>query len=340
MGTLESTKWQVRDATLKDVQAIAEIHVAAWRAAYAGIVPAEVIEALTVEKRAAMWRERIEKSGEILLVAVADEKVMGWASAGASRDEDRVGQGEVYALYIAPTHWRSGCGARLMRAVEQRLGAAGFCMAILWVLTENSRARAFYERVGYRPDGATKDAQLYGTRLPHVRCEKRELGWTPAAPVGGERDGVRAPVRFRAEEVRDVPATFVVREATRENPVSRTFLYSIGVNEESVIAMLAAATWCGWVAETDAGIIGFAMANGDTGEVWVLAVTPGYEGRGAGGGLLARAEEWLWSRGWNEIWLTTGANAETRAYRLYTRCGWRDVGWKDGSRLLRKTRVG
>lgn len=164
---------QVRDAALADVPAIAEIHVAAWRVAYAGIVPGEVIEAFTVEERAAMWRERIEQGDEILLVAVAGEAVLGWVSAGASRDEDRVGEGEVYALYIAPAHWRSGCGMRLMRAGEQRLSAAGFRVVTLWVLTENARARAFYEGIGYCPDGATKEAQLYGARLPHVRYEKR-----------------------------------------------------------------------------------------------------------------------------------------------------------------------
>lgn len=166
----------LRDALLADVPAIATIHVEAWRVAYQGIVPAEVIDALTVEKRAALWRERIDAATELLLVGFVGEEMAGWISAGAARDADCAGEGEVYALYVAPAHWRSGWGARLMRGVEERLGAAGFRNAFLWVLTENMRARAFYERIGYRLDGATKEEQLCGTRLPHVRYEKRDLG--------------------------------------------------------------------------------------------------------------------------------------------------------------------
>ena len=44
-----------------------------------------------------------------------------------------------------------------MAGVLDELVAAGYDEAILWVLDRNDRARPFYERWGWRPDGATKD---------------------------------------------------------------------------------------------------------------------------------------------------------------------------------------
>jgi len=42
-----------------------------------------------------------------------------------------------------------------MGRVLSALEAEGYQRAVLWVLTDNSRARRFYERGGFAPDGAT-----------------------------------------------------------------------------------------------------------------------------------------------------------------------------------------
>jgi hypothetical protein len=44
-----------------------------------------------------------------------------------------------------------------MARVLEELVAAGHHEAIVWVLQGNERGRAFYERWGWRPDGATKE---------------------------------------------------------------------------------------------------------------------------------------------------------------------------------------
>ena len=43
----------IRLATLADARAIAELHVASWRAAYVGILPPAYLEGLSVEEREA-----------------------------------------------------------------------------------------------------------------------------------------------------------------------------------------------------------------------------------------------------------------------------------------------
>jgi GNAT superfamily N-acetyltransferase len=63
--------------------------------------------------------------------------------------------GELYAMYVAPAWWSTGTGRALMGHVLTALGADGYPRAILWVLADNARARRFYERAGFTPDGST-----------------------------------------------------------------------------------------------------------------------------------------------------------------------------------------
>jgi GNAT superfamily N-acetyltransferase len=63
--------------------------------------------------------------------------------------------GELYAMYLAPAWWSAGIGRALMEAVLAELYAAGYRRVVLWTLTGNARARRFYDRAGFAPDGAT-----------------------------------------------------------------------------------------------------------------------------------------------------------------------------------------
>jgi GNAT superfamily N-acetyltransferase len=63
--------------------------------------------------------------------------------------------GEVYAIYLAPAWWSAGIGRALMDAALAELRAGGYRRVVLWTLTGNARARRFYDRAGFAPDGAT-----------------------------------------------------------------------------------------------------------------------------------------------------------------------------------------
>ena len=62
--------------------------------------------------------------------------------------------GELYTLYVSPAHWSTGAGRALTDAALDRLRAAGCRRVVLWTLTENARARRFYAKAGFAPDGA------------------------------------------------------------------------------------------------------------------------------------------------------------------------------------------
>lgn len=163
----------VRPATLADAHGIAEVHVGTWRAAYAGIVPQSHLDGLSVGKRAELWTGLLEKGVPArMAVWVADDggRVVGFANAGPCRDDgaDDV-LGELRAIYVAPSHWDTGLGAALHDAAVGSLRGEGFSAATLWVLAANRRARAFYERRGWRPDGLEKAIALAGSDLAELR---------------------------------------------------------------------------------------------------------------------------------------------------------------------------
>jgi ribosomal protein S18 acetylase RimI-like enzyme len=69
---------------------------------------------------------------------------------------------ELYALYVHPAWWSTGTGRELMDRVLAAISAAGYPSVRLWVLRDNSRARRFYERAGFAPDGASHTLEGLG----------------------------------------------------------------------------------------------------------------------------------------------------------------------------------
>ena len=172
----------VRPATVADAYAMASAHVRSWQAAYRGIVPDDVLDGLSVERRATFWSRQLGEmeAPSAAWVAVEGEHVAGFVSIGpeSEHDVDDTGKptgddgpapGELYAIYLEPEAWSRGLGRALMAAAVEGLRAGGFPTAILWVFAANDRARRFYERAGWRLDGGTRSWEASGTSLPVVR---------------------------------------------------------------------------------------------------------------------------------------------------------------------------
>ncbi|WP_405666578.1 GNAT family N-acetyltransferase [Streptomyces sp. NBC_01166] len=162
----------VRDMTVDDCAAVADIRVRGWRWAYAGMIPQAYLDAMDVDEDAERRRARLAAGGgPVNLVAGApDAAVTGWACYGPCRDgSGRPGSGELYALYVHPDRIGTGTGRALLTEVTARARADGFAAMSLWVLKENTRARRFYERAGFRPDGAEEAFDTGGAMVPEVR---------------------------------------------------------------------------------------------------------------------------------------------------------------------------
>lgn len=160
-----------RPATAGDLDAVAEVRVRSWQAAYRGIVPQAYLDAMSPAAEADRRRGRFPTPGQH--VAETGGRVVGWAVIGPYRDEHgdapAPGCGEIGALYVLPQWWGRGVGRELMAYVLGDLRRQGLAPVLLWVLTANDRARRFYERAGFRCDGASHDFELAGATLPEVR---------------------------------------------------------------------------------------------------------------------------------------------------------------------------
>jgi GNAT superfamily N-acetyltransferase len=163
-----SASLSIRNASCADAAAIAAVQVDASRAAYGSFAPPGYFEGFTVSRRTTAWRTIIadQADRERLIVGEESEHSAGYAHFGCSRDAGATSSvGELYSLYVAPAHWQRGFGTQLLQASVCGLAHMHFDTATLWVLAQNRRAREFYERFGWTPDGAEKQAHPAMTEI-------------------------------------------------------------------------------------------------------------------------------------------------------------------------------
>jgi ribosomal protein S18 acetylase RimI-like enzyme len=169
----------LRPAGPADVAAVGAVHVESRRAAYAGLVADEALDAVPAEAMAAWWAERYRWEGDThrLVVAVAGGEVVGFTYTGPSEVPDA---GELYAIHVLPEHQGTGIGRALMVDALTALTAHG-ARAVLWVLDGNAHARRFYERGGWTADGEVREAPIGPAttrQLRYARILPRQGGST------------------------------------------------------------------------------------------------------------------------------------------------------------------
>ena len=170
---------EIRPATAADEPIITQIRRDSWLAAYAQIIDPVIIERVTAPRAGASAGPRPDRTSLVAVASPGDDiagagVIVGYASFGPERTVASVASvgsgtppgalspaglagetGELYALYVAPAHWSTGAGRALTDAALDRLRAAGYRRVVLWTLIENARARRFYAKAGFAPDGAT-----------------------------------------------------------------------------------------------------------------------------------------------------------------------------------------
>lgn len=143
--------WRLRPGTAGDVAAAAHVLTAAGVAAWGAFLGEERIRQATAGAR-----------HPVDLVAEDERGLLGFVAWHAAT-------GEIDRLYVHPRGWGVGVATALLDAALDALRAAGRTRA--WLNTEerNARAVAFYEREGWRREGAPRVHDWHGARL----CEPR-----------------------------------------------------------------------------------------------------------------------------------------------------------------------
>ena len=132
--------------TPEEIEGKSLVHWQTWREAYDDLLPAEYQETMTLDR----CRFFSQKYPENTLIAMDGKKVVGFISYGNFRDE-AIQAGEIIALYVLKDYYGKGVSKQLMHAAFVALDQ--FSEIYLWVLKENKRAIAFYQKMGFTFDG-------------------------------------------------------------------------------------------------------------------------------------------------------------------------------------------
>jgi ribosomal protein S18 acetylase RimI-like enzyme len=140
----------IRSGTIDDALAIAAIHCASWRDAYANVLDATFLDGPIEYDRAALWTRRLSNpiNGQSVLIAYdATGKSIGFVCA--YRDMDVEWGSLIDNLHVLPGLRGKNIGRQLMLATAQSLANenAG-SKTHLWVFEANVRGLGFYERLG------------------------------------------------------------------------------------------------------------------------------------------------------------------------------------------------
>jgi ribosomal protein S18 acetylase RimI-like enzyme len=158
-----------------DLEAVGRVHWSSRAAAYAHILAPETLASGgSAEALGEWWAERWKWEQETHRLTVAESDggdVIGFTYVGPSETEGAV---ELYAIHVVPELVGTGVGRELMANALEQLREIGGERAVLWVLEENERARRFYDRAGWKPDGETRIEPINGEPVPQLRYS-REL---------------------------------------------------------------------------------------------------------------------------------------------------------------------
>ncbi|HEY6811957.1 MAG TPA: GNAT family N-acetyltransferase [Propionibacteriaceae bacterium] len=157
----------LRPPTPADVEAAARCHLACWQEAYAELIDAERLTAITndLDWALGVWRKMLTSDRTVVLAA-DDDHVVGFATAGPASEPGLDVALHLYAINVRRAYWGSGLGQRLLNAV------LGDREAFLWVFRDNPRARAFYVRNGFVPDGVEQIEDFFGGAI-EIRMVRR-----------------------------------------------------------------------------------------------------------------------------------------------------------------------
>lgn len=147
-----------------DRLAVSRIYEESWKSAYRGLIPQAYLDAIPIGR----WAANRDQEGRQSLILEEEGRLIGVACVGPSRWPDYPDFGEIVSLYLLPAYTGRGYGKALLAAAVEALADRGYRDALLWVLEENRRARAFYERQGFRFSGEFMEDEIGGKPLREV----------------------------------------------------------------------------------------------------------------------------------------------------------------------------
>lgn len=135
-----------RSAIFNDSEAMAKIHVDTWLSTYKKLIPSSYLEKLSYSKSKTKFEYLIKNNINSHIVALAENKIVGFASFGKERTGEYLYKGEIQAIYVLKEFQQQGIGTHLFNEAIKQLKKGGNNI-MLWAIETNSYCN-FYEKHG------------------------------------------------------------------------------------------------------------------------------------------------------------------------------------------------
>ncbi len=154
----------IRSASPSDAPSIARLHVESFASTYDHLPETRRAAGEHEGEWVTVWSRRlgVASDGHTTLVATIGQHLVGFVYCGPSPDPDddprQVGQ--ILSIHVDPASTGRGVGRALMAEAIRTMRSDGHRTASLWVVDTNTRAKDFYERLGWQHDGARTTQRL------------------------------------------------------------------------------------------------------------------------------------------------------------------------------------
>ena len=152
LGKGNSEMISVRKAIYEDMAPVASIMVTSFRTAFGAFVSPETMDACANPDNCLCMLESIYREGKMNFLMGGDQGFLCWQET-----EDGA---EIVAIHSLPESWGTGLGHALLTEALKQIGDRP---VYLWAFKDNTRARRFYEKHGFRWDGSEQVSEFDGT---------------------------------------------------------------------------------------------------------------------------------------------------------------------------------
>ena len=137
---------EYRQAGLRDLEAIANLHAKSWQETYIGILSDEYLDKDVLQDRLDVWRKRLtnKSANQIVLLAEEVNNLLGFICLVKSPSAKTI---LLDNLHVDSSYKGKGLGRQLIYRVLSSMGELEGLSLYLEVLAKNENAIRFYEKL-------------------------------------------------------------------------------------------------------------------------------------------------------------------------------------------------
>lgn len=141
----------VRNAEFEDMKQLGHIMAVSFRTAFADFVSQQTMDACAQEDNCIALLEGIFREGKVHFLMGGSSGMLAW-----QQTEDGA---EIIAIHTLSESWGTDLGHAMLTEALNQIGERP---VFLWAFKENTRARRFYEKHGFRWDGIERVSEFDG----------------------------------------------------------------------------------------------------------------------------------------------------------------------------------